>query len=264
MGTGFRVMSFNIRHYWADDGENSWDRRSQALIQVLRRNQTEVICFQEVNYPIFEFLAKALPGYEVASDLKSQGPRWEYRPIYVKKPIRILEKETLSLSDTPQVPSKSWGSTFIRQVTRVLLEMDGAALAVYNTHLDFEEEVQLNQAKVIWKTVQAKDKNRPVILCGDFNSTPDKKDYGFLTGKDGLGKGTGDFKDSMAGQEANTYHGFKVGLRVGYIDWILYRGPGLDLVQPVRTLEDKPWGRFPSDHYPVVAAFGLAGKRKSA
>ena len=191
--------------------------------------------------------------------LRTRGPRWEYRPIYVKQPIRIVEQETLSLSETPKMPSKSWGSNFIRQVTRVLLELDGAVLAVYNTHLDFEEKVQLNQAKVIWNTVQAKDQDRPVVLCGDFNSTPDKKAFGLLTGRSAdLSEMTGDFKNSMPHKEVNTFHGFMKGLKVGYIDWVLYRGPGLGLARPARTIKDKPQGRFPSDHYPVIADFELA------
>ena len=251
-------MNFNIRHYWADDGEDSWDRRAQALVEILKTNRAEIICFQEVNYPIFGFLSKALPGYEVASDLENQGPRWEYRPIYVREPFRILEQETLSLSQTPDKPSKSWGSNFIRQVTRVVLDWNGNSLAVYNTHLDFEEGVQLNQAGVVWGTIRAKDKYRPVILCGDFNSTPDKKAYRFLTGGIKFKDMKGDFSDSMIRPKVSTFHGFKGELSIGYIDWILFRG--LESTEPARTIEEKPRGRFPSDHYPVIANFKLFGK----
>ena len=255
MGLRFRVISFNIRHYWADDGEDSWEFRKDALVRVLRDNPAEIICFQEINYPIFGFLSQALEGYGIASDLGEHGPRWEYRPVFVRSPFKVRELETYSLSGTPAVPSKSWGSNFIRQVTRVLLECSGNLLAVYNTHLDFEEEVQANQARVILEIMGKQDRDRPIILAGDFNSTAEQKAHGLLTGK-GQG-GQGGFQDSMPEPRPDTFHGFKDEPGQGCIDWILYRGQGLDLATPARVIKDRPKGRYPSDHFPILSGFEL-------
>ena len=260
----FRIISFNIRHHWADDGDNSWGQRSASIRAVLRAYPAEIICFQEVNLPVFDFLSQALPGYDSASDQEDRGPCWEYRPVYFKPPFRIIAQETISLSKTPDIPSKSWGSNFVRQATRVVLDWGGRELAVYNTHLDFVESVQLNQAKVIWDSILAKDRSRPVILAGDFNSTEGQEAYSFLTRGGASGDLSGDFKDAMPGSRAATFHGFAEGRDNGCIDWILYRGRGLRLSRPARTLEDKPGGRFPSDHFPVIAGFELtAPERKS-
>ncbi len=257
MNFRFRIVSFNIRHYWADDGDNSWERRSASIRAVLRTYPAEIICFQEVNLPVFDFLSQALPGYDPASDREDRGPRWEYRPVYVKPPFRITGQETISLSQTPDVPSKSWGSNFVRQATRVVLDRDGRELAIYNTHLDFDEQVQLNQAKVVWDSILAKDPDRPVILAGDFNSTEKQEAYSFLTREGAKGGPAGDFRDAMPGFRPETYHGFGEGRGKGCLDWILYRGRGLRLSRPARTLEDRPGGRFPSDHFPVMAVFEL-------
>ena len=258
MGFGFGIISFNIRHYWADDGENSWEQRSASVQEVLRAHPAEIICFQEVNHELFGFLAQALPEYDRASDREERGGRWEYRPIYVRPPFRIVVQETISLSETPDVPSRSWGSNFIRQATRAVLEIQGRELAVYNTHLDFEEEVQLNQARVIWDFVQAKDKGRPVVLAGDFNSTEEGGAYSFLTRQTSGKEGGSRFADAMSRPGSPTYHGFGQTKDRGTIDWILYRGQGLSLSRPAETIQDRPGGQFPSDHYPVGAGFELA------
>lgn len=263
MGTRFRVISFNIRHYWADDGPNSWEHRSGAVRRLLADHRADIICLQEVNRELFDFFDQALPGYECVSDRLDRGPRWEYRPVFIKPPFKILEQETISLSETPETPSKSWGSNFIRQATRAVLEVLGQELTVYNTHLDFQEPVQRHQAGVIRDQILARDSHRPVVLVGDFNSTEDQQAYSLLAREPAREAGPALFSDAMTRPAGPSYHGFGQKDGRGIIDWILYRGPGLALAEPARTIRDRPGGRYPSDHYPVTAGFELVrGERK--
>ena len=51
---------------------------------------------------------------------------------------------------------------------------------------------------------------------------------------------------------ADTFHGFRGKPRPGRIDWILYRGMR---PQSVETITANDGGRYPSDHFPVLAEF---------
>jgi endonuclease/exonuclease/phosphatase family metal-dependent hydrolase len=59
---------------------------------------------------------------------------------------------------------------------------------------------------------------------------------------------------NKAGPEG-TVHGFKGTPGKTRIDWILFRGPWK--VKSAETLTDAREGRFPSDHFPVLAVFAL-------
>ena len=50
-----------------------------------------------------------------------------------------------------------------------------------------------------------------------------------------------------------TFHGFSGKPGSSRIDWILFRG-GLRPVS-IETLTDNEGGRYPSDHFPVIAVF---------
>ena len=252
-----RVLSFNLRHYWAEDGDHAWKFRKNAVAGLLHSRPAEVVCFQEVNWSVLGFLSAHLPGFILVSDPVDRGPRWEYRPVFLSPACRLLASETISLSESPHRPSRFEGSRYIRQATRALFSLGGRTLAVYNTHLDFEEQIQARQASVIWRAVLAKDPGRPVILAGDFNSTPDQAPYKLLTGQKEVEGQKGDFIDAAAEPRPDTFHGFTGRAKPGYIDWILFRGPGLELEEPARVIESRFKGLYPSDHFPVTAEFRL-------
>ncbi len=246
------VITFNLRHGWAEDGRHIWSARKRAVAALLKRHRPDIIGFQEVNFFQIQFLKDCLPGYHYLADETRHGELWEYRPIFVRPGLTPLAVDTFSLSKTPQRPSKSWGSRFIRQATRVMIETGWGELAVYNAHLDFDSRTRLKQAEVIWRLVRERDLDRPTILMGDFNGRPQGRAYRHLTG--GPEQGRGDFKDAMPWPQPFTFHRFTGQPRAGYIDWMLYRGP-IRPVGPARVLYESHHGLYPSDHFPVAALF---------
>jgi endonuclease/exonuclease/phosphatase family metal-dependent hydrolase len=257
MPPSFEVLTFNFRHVWADDGLQSWPLRAEAVRRIVCARPAEVFCFQEINRHILDYLRACLPGHALGVDPVDHGPRWEYRPVLVRPPSRILEVETFSLSETPDLPSKSWNSRYVRQTTRVLLSRHGLTLTVYNTHMDFEAETQLRQAAALWRLIGQRDLDRPAILAGDFNATPVSPAYAFLTGRLEFEGQRGDFRDASPAPQAATYHGFAGQPEARTLDWILYRGPGLRLARPALVITDRWEGLYPSDHFPVAAGFNL-------
>lgn len=59
-----RVMSFNIRHGLADDGENRWEKRKSFTLARMRAFDPDLIGIQECrDDEQAEFLKNGLPEY---------------------------------------------------------------------------------------------------------------------------------------------------------------------------------------------------------
>jgi len=97
-----------------------------------------------------------------------------------------------------------------------------------------------------------------VILVGDFNALPDGEAHELLTGAASQDGGEGRFRDvwdlvADPSGPTSTAHGFtgtprREGAR---IDWILVRGPVA--AKAIETVTFNRNGKYPSDHFPVVA-----------
>ena len=92
--------------------------------------------------------------------------------------------------------------------------------------------------------------NRPLIVVGDFNESPDDPVYGEFIHADSPLQDTWR-QVHPAGQEATTQHGFDGLPRGSRIDWILATPPFL--VRRVAIVTDNLEGRYPSDHFPYEA-----------
>lgn len=224
------------------------------VADIFREYPSDIICFQEVNWPQFNFLDRYLPEHNRIGDDEYRGVHWEYRPIYVRNNITILNCKTLSLSETPEEISKLSGSKFIRQATIAHLYHGESEIYVVNTHLDFSKQVILDQMGVLIEVIAGLSSRSPVILCGDFNSTNYDKPYRLVTSTAEFQEIGANFKDTadLVGSYS-TYHGFNRIKDDEYLDWILFRGGNMSVGSPSRAIEYSRENIYPSDHYPVRA-----------
>jgi len=127
-----------------------------------------------------------------------------------------------------------------------------------NTHLDFDPSVQIKSAKLIMDRVLRFPSDIPVIMVGDFNTTPFSPCYEIFTGH-GQKTETQEcyFKNAFKKPYPGTHHGFTGNINGDYIDWILYRGKIVK--QDCRVIRNTIDGLYPSDHFPVYATFKLIG-----
>ena len=251
----FTVMTINLRHGWADDGLNSWDIRKGLVVKIIHDLQPDFLGTQEGNDFQLEYLSKNLKNYECAGVCGGYEPRWEYLNIYHRKGLELLDWEYFYLSETPDIPSRSWGSIWPRGCFKGIFKWQDKELVIVNTHFDFQEPAQTNGAMVILNRLGGPDPERPVILLGDFNSTPEETSYFFLTGKKEINGQKGWFKDVFPSPQPFTYHRFTGNPLIGYIDWILYSGPLRVHDKKIVTVHQK--GIYPSDHFPVMAEFSF-------
>lgn len=249
---GLRVMTFNVRLGTADDGPNRWDLRRDLMVSTIAQLHPDLFGTQELYAFQGDYLVSKLPEYRWFGLGRLGDDRDEHMGVFYRADrLRVLQSGNFWLSDTPQKPgSISWGHPYPRMVTWALFQQitNGRRFYYYNTHFpyrDRDEAARTKAAREILARLQALPSDIPIVLTGDFNSAPDRPDH-VLLGK--LLQDAWLHADTHSGPAA-TFHNF-TGTPDRRIDWILYRGFHARDVQTVTTRQD---GRYPSDHFPVVA-----------
>jgi endonuclease/exonuclease/phosphatase family metal-dependent hydrolase len=255
------VMTFNIRYGTAKDGDNHWTLRRDFLFDVIREQNADLIGLQEaLAFQIDEILA-AVPGYAVVGVGRDDAARaGEFSAILFKKDrYRVAEAGTFWFSDTPSAPaSKSWGNNITRICTWArFVDAGGRGFYHFNLHLDHESQPSRERSTMllIERIAARAFASEPVVVTGDFNVGEKNPALLPLTGSvDGRAAPFLDTFRVRHPEEAavGTFTGFKLGATAGdKIDYVLVP-PGTEVVSAaiVRTSRG---GRYPSDHFPVVA-----------
>jgi endonuclease/exonuclease/phosphatase family metal-dependent hydrolase len=255
-----RVMSFNIRLPVESDGPNQWQHRKVLIADMVRAQDADLIGTQELHKVQADDLVKRLPQYTWFGRDRRGGHEDEHMGVFYRSDrLRVVESGDFWLSGTPEVPgSITWGHPLPRMVTWALFERlsDRRRFHLFNTHFpyrDEDEDARERGARLIASRVAKLPADIPVIVMGDFNTTPDSRAHAALTA---------DLRDAwdaapQRSGPAATFHEF-TGKPDQRIDWILFRG-----LQPlsVRTVTEHEGGRYPSDHFPVVAEFAFPPSR---
>lgn len=262
------VMTFNIRYGTANDGENHWAKRRELLFEVLRTADADLIGLQEaLRFQIDEILA-AVPGYGVVGVGRDDGrAAGEMSAILFRTSrFHVAESGTFWFSDTPETPgSKSWGN----RITRIsswarFIDRDGRGFYHFNLHLDHESQPsrEKSTALLLQRIGARRAGEEPVVVTGDFNvgeGNPALRTL--LGGQDPAAEPPPAFVDTFRlrhadDREVGTFTAFEIGKTSGdKIDYVLVMpGTAVLAADIVRTSRD---GRYPSDHFPVVARVRL-------
>lgn len=260
MAQPLRVMTFNVRLPVDSDGANRWEARRALMAQVVARENPDLIGTQELFQRQGDELVARLPQYAWFGQGRRGGSGDEHMGVFYRKDrLRVLATGDFWLSDTPEtVGSISWGNVLPRMVTWARFQRiaDGATFVLYNTHLPYREQdepARERGAALILARLRQLPADEPVILTGDFNTTPDSPTHALLTTA---------LTDAWTAAPQRlgppaTFHDF-TGKADWRIDWILFRGLQ---AKSARTVTAHRRGRYPSDHFPVVVDFELpAGK----
>ncbi|RMG09575.1 MAG: endonuclease/exonuclease/phosphatase family protein [Planctomycetota bacterium] len=262
--TRLRAMTFNIRFDFPDDGSNRWNRRADVVAKTIRAAQAHLVGLQEDKAHQVDDLRARLPEYGfVGRGRNASGSGERCSILYDKKRFRLKDSGSFWLSDTPEVPgSNTWGDKYPRVVTwaHLVSKKSKKNLLLLNTHLpegDRSARLRRKGIEVIARFLQARAKTLrkkrfAVILTGDFNEdAAESSPHDELTGGNELRLTDAWEAAPPSGKRPGTYNGFR-GLQTrSRIDWILVGGP----VRVFRAdkIDQEIDGRWPSDHYPVIA-----------
>lgn len=263
MAQTLRVMSFNVRYPNPDDGANRWENRRDLMVHTIEQQQPDVIGTQELFKLQGDYLVGKLAHYTWFGRGRYGDDRDEHMGVFYRNDrLRVVQSGNFWLSDTPDKPgSISWGHPLPRMVTWALFELKGSGqrFYYYNTHFPYREQdepARTRAAQEIVARLKTLPADVPVVLTGDFNTTPDSQAHALLTR---------DLQDARvsavtrSGPDA-TFHNF-TGKPDHRIDWILYRGLRATAVHTITSSQD---GHYPSDHFPVLAEFQWSAPRQAS
>jgi endonuclease/exonuclease/phosphatase family metal-dependent hydrolase len=269
-GRELTLMCFNIRYDNPADGQDRWDQRTPLVIDTIREHDPDVVGLQEALQHQLQDLLEALPEYAHVGvgrdDGKSGG---EYSAIlYRKSRLMPASSGTFWLSDTPEAPgSKSWGNRVIRICTWTHLrdQQSGQSFWIYNTHLDHdsqnarEEGVKLIARRIAERQPKEQAGSRePAFLMGDFNAGEENPATMYIKGRvqTGLDPAPIAMVDTFRAlhpdeAEVGTFHRFRGTPGRDKIDYI-FAEPDIT-VRSAEIIRKNDNGRYPSDHFPLIA-----------
>jgi endonuclease/exonuclease/phosphatase family metal-dependent hydrolase len=251
-----KVLSSNIRFAGANDGENRWDLRKGACLDVLRSREPDIICFQEMWHAQRLEVQAALPDYEWFGTVDEPAGRNPMNAIFTRRAaFERISSGGYWLSNTPHIPgSTSWDSACIRLANWVRLLHVGThkELRVLNTHLDHvSQPARENGARLIDEDAAAYPEAYAQVLTGDMNSDSSNPVIEIFRKHGWLDTYAAVHGDADPGFTFHEFRGPAYVSPIGKIDWIFVRG-NLQVVG-AEILRDCPNGRYPSDHYFILA-----------
>ncbi|MDT4914804.1 MAG: hypothetical protein QOC66_3932 [Pseudonocardiales bacterium] len=240
-----RVASFNIRTSRGRDGRDRWARRRDACLDLIRSFSADIVGLQEVRPNQLEDLHRAFPGATIVGAGRDANGGGEHASILVSASEWLVESsETRWLSPSPASPgSVGWDAARTRVVTLARLRRGATVLGVANTHFDHRGAVaRIRSAGLITEWL-GQERDRPWVVLGDLNAVPDSPPLRWLA--------DAGFSDPVAPDAGGTEHAFTGATDRTRIDYVL-AGHGVR-VSTAWISHDRPHGRLPSDHWPVLA-----------
>lgn len=257
-----RVSTFNIRLCRAKDGENGWEHRKDFVAETIRAMNADLVGMQEAWPEQTAYLQQQLPEYKHLVRSREVDPvEGESTPIFYRHERWELDAEEQGhfwLSDTPEVPASiTWNNACPRIVTwvRLIDRATGRGLYFYNTHLDHVSELaRVRGAQLLAQRIAGRKHADPVIVTGDFNCGEKSEAIQYLQGLQGHApvKLVDSFRRAHPdAQTVGTFNGFQGTANGEKIDYIFATDPVKVLATEIRR--DSRDGKYPSDHFPMVA-----------
>lgn len=249
-----KVMTYNIRCGFCEDSSsvNNWSYRKYLVAYLIHSHKPDLIGLQEAEMFQVNELIEMLDEYDWYGVSREDGKeRGESTAIlYKKKRFMPLTKQTLWLSETPELVSKGWDAALNRTVTIIKFYDKFLNKEFYyaNTHFDHVgEAARKESSRLIVNLLSEYSVQYPIIFSGDLNYTSTSEGYKILSSKLIDAK---DIAETESGGNI-TFNGFGNDIQPdNKIDFIFVN----DKVNILSHIVDTTLfnGLYPSDHYPVI------------
>ena len=255
-----KVMTYNIRCGYCEDSSsvNNWSNRKYLVAYLIKSHNPDLIGLQEAEMFQVKELIEMLGNYDWYGVSREDGKEGGESTaiLYRKKRFELEEKQTLWLSETPDIVSKGWDGAFKRTVTLAKLKDLNTLKEFYylNAHFDHIGEIaRTESSNLILNKIDEYSNDYPVILTGDFNYTSSSDGYKIITSK--LFDAITISKQQSTGGNI-TFNGFGEDIQPdNKIDFIFVNDKIEVLNHSIDTTTYN--GLYPSDHYPVIAEIKL-------
>ncbi|MFT3846688.1 MAG: endonuclease/exonuclease/phosphatase family protein [Lacibacter sp.] len=249
------VGTFNLRYDNANDTGNLWKDRLPVVSSLIRFHAFDIVGTQEGLKNQLADLSASLPGFAYygvgRDDARSGG---EHSAIFYKTDkYSLIGSGDFWLSETPEKPGFGWDARNNRICSWIQLKEKntGNVFFVFNVHYDHRGvAARIESSKLIMTRIQVIAGKHPVILTGDFNGNHQSEWYRYI-------QGSGLLKDALT-MATDPY------INNGSFNSFKTNNPAKDIIDHIflseqfrvirfGILTDTYHGKFPSDHYPVLA-----------
>jgi endonuclease/exonuclease/phosphatase family metal-dependent hydrolase len=256
----FNVATYNLRYRNTSDSGNLWEQRAPKVIALIRFHQFDVFGTQEGLRSQLTDIQKGLPEYDFygvgRDDGKDQG---EHSAIFFKKErFKLLKNGDFWLSETPDQPSKGWDAVCCNRICSWVYLNDkktGKNFYVFNAHFDHQGNVaRVESSKLILQRIASIVGNEPVIFSGDLNGDQHSEWYRNIDNSELLDDSFKEVNFPYANNGSFNAFGHNLASDA-IIDHIFISHHFI--VSRWGILSDSYHGKFPSDHFPVIAEVSI-------
>jgi endonuclease/exonuclease/phosphatase family metal-dependent hydrolase len=247
--------TFNIRYDNPRDSGNLWTDRKAYVAALIRFHDFDVFGTQEGLKHQLDDIQQQLPQYERYGIGRDNGQtKGEYSAIFYKKEkFTLLKSGDFWLSETPDKPGFGWDARINRICSWVQLKdkSTGKIFYCFNVHYDHQGMVARKESsKLLLAKIRSISGNDPVILTGDFNGDHTTEWYQSIAH-------SGILKDSFREVEYpyvnnGSFQNFGRNFNTADIIDHIFISAHFS-VKKWGVLTDSYSGKFPSDHFPVLA-----------
>lgn len=256
MSVKLKLATFNLRCNTKHDKINMFDIRKGLILDKIMKESPDIIGFQEMLPPMYEFIKRHLTGYTIVGRSRGADYNDEHVDIAFKTDtIDIFGLDFFWLSPTPYIP----GSRYEEQSGCPRITTSGmfkhkdmkTPFRVYNTHLDHVgEQARVLGMKQILEKITADNKliKLPVFVMGDMNAVPDSETIRMAC----------EYKDvplvDLTSDISGTFHGFNDEYSCK-IDYIFADVETAHIQHTVTPWHECTFGIYLSDHDPICVEF---------
>ncbi len=240
-----KIITFNIR-CCDDENGHSISERAPRLKASIEKYNPDIIGLQEATPVWMPYLEEYFGNEYTIFNKYRKHDNFEGTPILWKtEKFTLIDKGYFWLSDTPWLPTLSFGDTLNRICLWVRLRETATNKEFYyfNTHFGFGDNTQVNSVELIKRTSDLLCAEK-LIITGDFNMKPEFPAYKKMTEY---------FTDvNMLNQKdmSITFHNYGRDSGTGHIDYCFITEDTVGCNKRI-VIKDTFDGKYPSDHYGI-------------
>jgi len=249
-----RIASYNLRYDNKGDSGNLWTSRYPIISALVQFHDFDIFGTQEGLRHQIDTLSANLPDYAWYGLGRDDGQaKGEHSAIFYKKDkYKVLGKGDFWLSETPEKPGPGWDARLNRICSWLQLQdaKSKKKFFVFNVHYDHQGvKARQESSKLILEKIKTIAGTSPVLLTGDFNGDHNSQWYQTIATSEVLADTYRSVKKPYANN--GSFNSFRTPSSTAIIDHIFVTKQFS--VKRWGILTDSYFGKFPSDHFPVVA-----------
>jgi endonuclease/exonuclease/phosphatase family metal-dependent hydrolase len=249
-----RIATYNVRYDNKGDSGNLWVNRYPVIKALVNFHDFDIFGTQEALRHQIDTLSANLPGYAWYGLGRDDGQaKGEHSAIFYKKDkYKVLGKGDFWLSETPEKPGPGWDARLNRICSWLQLQdvKSKKKFYVFNVHYDHQGvKARQESSKLILEKIKTIAGANPVLLTGDFNGNHGSEWYKLIANSNSLFDTYRLVKSPYANN--GSFNSFRVPSSTDIIDHIFVTKQFS--VKRWGILTDSYFGKYPSDHFPVVA-----------